>query len=79
MNSNFLHIPYKCKIEQTDTRCNGIKILKRNCACVSTFVKIVWKPLSLEMSTAIGVRSSGMLSTEIIREQRDAEAENLLK
>ena len=41
----FLHIPYWCKSEQPDIRQhNGIielKILKRNCACESCFVKII--------------------------------------
>ena len=39
------------------------------------FVTIIWKPLSLKMSTTLRVSSSGMLSAQIIREQRDAEAE----
>ena len=72
----FLHIPYRCKIEQPDTRhIMELKILKRKCACVSSSAKIIWKPLSLKMSTTLRVKSSAVLSAEIIREQRDAEAE----
>ena len=37
----------------------GLKILKWKCACGSSFVKIIWKPLSLKMSTTLRVRSSG--------------------
>ena len=55
-----------------------LKILKRKCACGSSFVKIIWKPLSLKKSTELGHQA--VLSAEIIREQKDAEAEmNLLK
>ena len=44
--------------------------------CVELFlVKIIWKPLSLKMSTTLRVRSSGSAFSEFIREQRDAEAE----
>ena len=60
MNSKFLHIPYRCNIEQPATRQRmGLKILKWKCACGSSFVKIIWKPLSLKMSTTLRVRSSG--------------------
>ena len=31
----------------------GSKILKRKCACGSSFVKIIWMPLSLKMSTTL--------------------------
>ena len=37
----------------------GLKILKRKCACGSSFVRIIWKPLSLKTSTTIRVKSSG--------------------
>ena len=37
----------------------GLKILKRKCAYRSSFVKIIWKLLSLKMSTTLGVRLSG--------------------
>ena len=58
----------------------GLKILNRKCACGSSFVKIIWKPPSLKMSTILGVRYQAVLSAEIIREQRDAETEtNFLK
>ena len=45
-----------------------LTILKRKCACGSGFVKIIWKPLSLKMSTTLRVRSSAELSAEIIKE-----------
>ena len=32
----------------------GLKNLKRKCACGSSFVKIIWKLLSLKMSTTSG-------------------------
>ena len=38
---------------------------------VSAPLKIIWKPFSFKMSTALRVRSSG----SVIRKQRDAEAE----
>ena len=34
-----------------------LKILKRKCACGSSFVKIIWKPLSLKVSTTLRIRS----------------------
>ena len=37
----------------------GLKILKWKWACGSNFVKIIWKTLSLKMSTTLRVRSSG--------------------
>ena len=57
----------------------GLKMLKRRCACESSFVKIMWKPLSLRMRTT-ELGHQAVLSAEIIREQTKAEAEkNLLK
>ena len=57
----------------------GLKILKLKYACGSSFVKIIWKPLSLKMSTTLRVRSSGSVFCRN-QEQRDAEAEkNLFK
>ena len=54
--------------------------MKQNCACGSSFVKIIWKLLSLKMSIYhIKSCHQAVLSAEIVREQRDAEAENLLK
>ena len=58
-NYKFLHIPYRFKIEQPDARQrNGIKNSETE-ACGSNFVKIIWKPFSLKMSTTLRVRSSG--------------------
>ena len=73
-NGKFLHIiPYKCKIEQPDTQQRmGSNILKRKCACGSSFVKIIWKLLSLKRSTILRVGFQAVLSAEIIREQRAA-------
>ena len=51
-----------------------LKILKRKYANESSFVKIIWKPLSLKMSTTLRGHQA-VCSAEIIREQRDAEAE----
>ena len=50
----------------------GLKIQIQKCACGSNFVKVIWKPL-------FELGHQALLSTEIIREQRDAEAkDNLL-
>ena len=57
----------------------GLKILKQKCACGSSLGKIVWKPLFLKMSTTLRVRSSGSAFCRTIKEQRDTEAEKLLK
>ena len=39
MNCKFLHIPYRCKIEQPATyNIKGLQILKRKYACESNFV-----------------------------------------
>ncbi len=35
-----------------------LKIRKQKCTCGSSFVKIIWKLLSLKMSTTLRVRSS---------------------
>ena len=75
----FLHIPYRCKIEQPDTRqCNGIKKFEMKCACGSSFIKIIWKMLSLKISIYYIKRlgHQAVFSAEIVREQRDTEAEN---
>ena len=37
----------------------GLKKLKQKCACRSSFVKIIWRLLSLKMSTTLRIRSSG--------------------
>ena len=75
-NCKFLLIPCRCKIEQPETRgCNGIKNLKWKCACGSSFVMIIWKQLFLKI---IELNHQAVLSAEIIREQRDTDAENLL-
>ena len=37
----------------------GIIILKQKCTCGSSFVKIIWNPLTLKMSATLRVRSSG--------------------
>ena len=75
-NCKFLYIPYRCKIEKSDTHnIMELKILKWKCAYGSSFVNIIRTPLSLKMSTTLRV----VLSAEIIKEQRNAEAEkNLL-
>ena len=73
-NCKFLYTHYRYKIEQPATRQhNGIKNSKCTCGC--SFVKIIWKPLSLKMSTTLRIDHQAVLSTEILRE---AEAENLL-
>ena len=51
----------------------GLKILKRKCACGSSFSMITWKLLSLKKSTTLSHQA--VLSAEIIREQSNAEAE----
>ena len=59
-NYIFLHIPNRARVNNL-IRDNvmGLKILKQKCACGSSFVKIIWVPLSLKRSTTLGVRSSG--------------------
>ena len=43
------------------------------------FLVFFWKPLSLKMSITLMLGQQALVSAEIIREQRDAEAEmNLL-
>ena len=55
----------------------GLKILKRKYACGRSFVKIIWKLLSLKMSTT-ELGHQVVLYAKIIREQRDGEAEMIL-
>ena len=52
MNCKFLHIPYRCKIGQP--------------ACGSSFVKIVWKLLSVKMSLYHIKDYREVLSAEIV-------------
>ena len=57
----------------------GLKILKWKCSYGSSFVKIICKPLSLKMNTTLEIGHQAVLSAEIVREQKDAEAETKLQ
>ena len=57
-NFMFSHILYRWMIEQPDTQqCNGIKNCEMGMCMRKYCVKIIWKPLSLKMSTILRVRS----------------------
>ena len=79
MNCKFLHIPSGARLNSLlPDNVTGLKILKRKCACGSSFVKIIWKPLSLKMSIYL-IKNKVIRQCflqEIVREQRDAEADN---
>ena len=59
----------------TDARLNnptlttqmGLKFMKRKCAHGSSFVKIIWTPLSMKMSTTLKVRSPGNQRSTVCR------------
>ena len=59
-NGKFLHIPYRWKVEQPATwQHNGIKNSETKICMWKFFVKIIWKPVSMKMSTTLRVRSLG--------------------